>query len=404
MNKNFYVTPRGLRTIITIIGRRNAGKSSLINALCEQNVAIVSAQAGTTTDAVAKPYELFPIGPVTFYDTAGLDDEGDLGIQRINATNKIITKSDIVLIVIGNDGLQENDFEIIRRIREMNIPFAVIFNKTDIAIPKIEDKKWVKKHNIPFVEVSAEHKDNIDNLKKLIVELVPAENIKNPEIASDLFEKGDVVVLVTPVDYSAPKGRLILPQVQVLREILDKGAKGIVVQDGELEDLLGILNTKPALVIADSKVIMKVASIVPKEIPLTTFSILFARNKGDIETLFAGAMVIDKLKDGDKILIAEACSHHVQEDDIGKVKIPNLIKKYTGKNLEFDFCQGIDFPENMEQYSLVVHCGGCMINRMEMMYRMRECVCRGVKISNYGVVISKTQGVLDRVLAPLGLT
>lgn len=396
-------TPRGLRTIVSIVGRCNAGKSSLINALCGQEVAIVSPQSGTTTDAVAKPYELLPLGPVIFYDTAGLDDVGNLGEQRIRASQKILAKSDVAVLVIGEEGLQDSDCKIISEIQKMNIPLVVVFNKTDIYLPKEEDKNWLNERGYKYVRVSAQTGSNIDKLKEIIINIAPEVQKQEILLAGDLFESGDIVVLVTPIDYSAPKGRLILPQVQILREVLDKGAKGIVVQENELASLLDDLKSKPALVIADSKVILTVAQIVPDDIPLTTFSVLFARNKGDIEIMFGGALVIDKLQDGDKVLIAEACSHHVQDDDIGRVKIPNMLKKYTGKNLVFDFCQGSDFPENLEQYSLVVHCGACMINRAEMLHRIRECTRRGVKISNYGTVISKTQGLLDRVLKPLGL-
>ena len=375
-------TPRGLRAIISIVGRCNAGKSSLINALCGQQVAIVSSQLGTTTDAVAKPYELLPLGPVTFYDTAGIDDESNLGEQRIKASKNVLAKSDVTLVVVGKEGLQSADYDIITQIQKMRIPFVVVFNKTDICLPKDEDKFWLKNQGYSYVEVSAETGANITELKNIIINMVPKELKQEQLLAGDLFKRGDIVVLVTPIDYSAPKGRLILPQVQVLREVLDKGAKGIVVQEDELVSLLNDLKTVPALIIADSKVIRGVAQIVPADVPLTTFSVLFARNKGDIKVMFEGALVIDKLQDGDKILIAEACSHHVQDDDIGRVKIPNMLKKYTGKSLEFDFCQGTDFPDDIEQYALVVHCGACMINRAEMLHRIKEFKRRGVKISN----------------------
>ncbi len=396
-------TPRGLRAIISIVGRCNAGKSSLINALCGQQVAIVSSQLGTTTDAVAKPYELLPLGPVTFYDTAGIDDESNLGEQRIKASKNVLAKSDVTLVVVGKEGLQSADYDIITQIQKMRIPFVVVFNKTDICLPKDEDKFWLKNQGYSYVEVSAETGANITELKNIIINMVPKELKQEQLLAGDLFKRGDIVVLVTPIDYSAPKGRLILPQVQVLREVLDKGAKGIVVQEDELVSLLNDLKTVPALIIADSKVIRNVAALIPEEVPLTTFSVLFARNKGDIKIMYDGALAIDNLRNGNKILIAEACSHHVQDDDIGRVKIPNMLKKYTGKSLEFDFCQGTDFPDDIEQYALVVHCGACMINRAEMLHRLKECTRRGVKISNYGTVISKTQGLLDRVLKPLGL-
>ena len=380
MADNAMATPRALRTVIAIIGRRNAGKSSLVNALTGQEVAIVSSEAGTTTDAVAKPYELLPLGPVTIFDTAGLDDEGDLGEQRIKATKKVLFRSDVIVLTVSEEGLGEFEKEIIS-----------------------EDEDFCKAKGIPFVAVSAKNNEQIDELKKLIIDVVPEDIKQEPLLVGDLFNAGDIVLLVVPIDLSAPKGRLILPQVQVLREILDRGAKAIAVKESELSSMLAELKQKPALVITDSQVVMKVAPIVPLDIPLTTFSILFARNKGDLPTMFAGAQRIDTLKDGDKILIAEACSHHAMDDDIGKVKIPNWLKKYSGKNLEFEFCHGGDFPEDLEKYALVVHCGACMLNRMEMLRRLKECVRRGVPITNYGVAISKTQGVLERVVKPFGL-
>ena len=403
MTETAAATPRALRTIISIVGRRNAGKSSLINALCGQEVAIVSAQAGTTTDAVAKPYELLPLGPVTFYDTAGLDDEGALGEQRMKATRKVLCRSDVAVMVIGAEGLDRGDKKIIEEIQGLKIPLAAVFNKADVTAPKSEDEEWLTERGIRFVAASAAKGMNIDEVKQLVISQVPAELQQNPLLAGDLFKPGDIVLLVVPIDLSAPKGRLILPQVQVLREILDCGAMAIAVKESELSAMLSELKRKPALVITDSQVVMKVAATVSDDIPLTTFSILFARNKGDIGIMYAGAQEIDCLQDGDKILIAEACSHHALGDDIGKVKIPNWLKKYSGKELQFEFCQGSDFPEDLEKYKLVIHCGACMLNRMEMLRRLNECVRRGVPITNYGVAISKTQGVLERVIKPLGL-
>lgn len=401
MSDNAAAAPRALRTIISIVGRRNAGKSSLINALCGQEIAIVSDQAGTTTDAVAKPYELLPLGPVTFYDTAGLDDESSLGKQRIKATRKVLFRSDIALMVIGADGLQNADKQIIEELQKLNIPFAAVFNKTDIYSPCAEDIQWLKHRDIAFTNVSAQTGSNIEEVKKLIISLAPAELKKDTLLAGDLFKPQDIIVLVVPIDFSAPKGRLILPQVQVLREALDCSAKAIVVKDSELVEILQELKRRPALIITDSQAIMKVAPIVPQDIPLTTFSILFARNKGDLDILYQGASTIDQLADGDKVLIAEACSHHSLSDDIGKVKLPNWLKKYTGKDLQFSFCQGSDFPDDLEQYKLVIHCGACMLNRMEMLRRLHECIRRGVPITNYGIAISKTQGVLERTIKPL---
>lgn len=404
MADNAAQTPRSMRSIITFVGRRNAGKSSLINALCGQTVAIVSEEAGTTTDAVAKPYELLPLGPVTFYDTAGLDDVGALGLLRIKATEKVLHRSDVAVLVCGEDGIGEVEEKIIADTQRLGIPLIVAFNKSDIVAVKTEDMAFCEKNALKFIEVSVNNQKNLDELKTLIIEVVPEEFKTDPLLAGDLFSDGDLVVMVVPIDLSAPKGRLILPQVQVMREILDKNAVAVAVKDTELAGILENLKEKPALVITDSQVVMKAAKIVPQNIPLTTFSILFARYKGDLQIMVDGARAIDKLQNGDKILMAEACSHHAQEDDIGRVKIPNWIKQYSGKSLEFDFCSGSDFPDNLEDYALVIHCGACMLNRMEMVRRLRECMRRGVPITNYGVAISKTQGVLDRVLIPFGLS
>ena len=390
-------TPRALRTIISIVGRRNAGKSSLINALCGQEVAIVSAQAGTTTDAVDKPYELLPLGPVTFYDTAGLDDEGALGEQRMKATRKVLCRSDVAVMVIGAEGLDRGDKKIIEEIQGLKIPLAAVFNKADVTAPKSEDEEWLTERGIRFVAASAAKGMNIDEVKQLVISQVPAELQQNPLLAGDLFKPGDIVLLVVPIDLSAPKGRLILPQVQVLREILDCGAMAIAVKESELSAMLSELKRKPALVITDSQVVMKVAATVPDDIPLTTFSILFARNKGDIGIMYAGAQEIDCLQDGDKILIAEACSHHALGDDIGKVKIPNWLKKYSGKELQFEFCQGSDFPEDLEKYKLVIHCGACMFNRRHVLSRVAQARAQHVPMTNYGVAIAYLQGILDKI-------
>lgn len=396
-------TPRALRANITIIGRRNAGKSSLINALTGQEVAIVSAQPGTTTDAVAKAYELLPLGPVTFYDTAGLDDDGELGDLRVKATRKVLLKTDIALIAVSEKGLGDEEKRMIGEIAQAAIPFIVVFNKCDLAAANSRDLAYCRGKGWPYLEVSAVNGTNIDDLKEEIVRLAPKEFKEEPLLAGDLIEAGDTVVLVVPIDLSAPKGRLILPQVQVLREILDRNAVAVVTKDCDLKATLANMKEPPALVITDSQVVMKVGADVPPEIKMTTFSALFARYKGDIGVFLRGAERLDKLHDGDRILIAEACSHHVQCDDIGRVKIPAWIKQYSGRELEFDFCGGSDFPEDLEKYALVVHCGGCMLNRTEMLRRVKECVRRGVPVTNYGIAISKTRGLLERICAPLAV-
>lgn len=394
--------PRGVRLVITLVGRRNAGKSSLINAITGQEVAIVSEHAGTTTDPVAKPYELLPLGPVTFYDTAGLDDVGELGALRIAATKKVLWRTDIAVVVVdAAAGLDEPERDIIETIRGLEIPFLVVFNKTDLAAPSEVDLAICREQGIRHAVASAATGLGATDVKEAIMALAPPEALREPVLAGDLFGEGDTVVCVVPIDLAAPKGRLILPQVQVIREILDGDAVAVTVKERELEAALDNLRRPPALVVTDSQVILKVAGDVPDAVPLTTFSTLFARYKGDLPTLAAGAAAIDKLRDGDVVLMAEACSHHVQADDIGRVKIPRWISQYTGKDLTFEMHSGHDFPDDLERFALVVHCGSCMLNRMEMLRRVKECTRRGVPVTNYGVAISKVQGVLDRVLRPV---
>lgn len=396
-------TPRALRHNIVIVGRRNAGKSSLLNAMTGQDISIVSAEAGTTTDAVQKAYELLPLGPVTFYDTAGLDDDSILGQERIRSTRKTLFKADVAVFVIGEKGLDNFDKQIIADIRRMQIPLVVAFNKSDRKAPETADTAYCRDSNIACISVSATEGHGIDRLKELIIAAVPEEDKKPVSLLEGIVDAKDKVVLVTPIDSSAPKGRLILPQVQLLREILDMQAVAMVTQTNELADTLAALKERPRIVITDSQAVLQVDKIVPQDVAMTTFSILFARLKGDLPILAEGSKTIDKLGNGAKILIAEACSHHAQTDDIAKVKIPNWLQKYCGKKLEFDFCTGSDFPEDLEKYQLVIHCGACMLNRAEMNRRLKECVHRGVTITNYGLTISKTQGVLERVIKPFGL-
>ncbi|KHK02974.1 [FeFe] hydrogenase H-cluster maturation GTPase HydF [Desulfovibrio sp. TomC] len=394
--------PRGVRLVITFVGRRNAGKSSLINAVTGQDVAIVSDVAGTTTDPVAKAYELLPLGPVTLYDTAGLDDTGELGALRIAATKKVLWRTDIAVVVVdAAAGLGQAERDMIEDIRRLDIAFLIVFNKTDLAAPAAADAAWCREHGIRTVSASAASGQGAIAVKEAIMALAPAENLREPVLCGDLFTEGDTVVCVVPIDLAAPKGRLILPQVQVLREILDGDGIAVTVKDRELEAALSNLRRPPALVVTDSQVILKVSGDVPDAVPLTTFSTLFARYKGDLPTLAAGAAAIDRLRDGDTVLMAEACSHHAQADDIGRVKIPRWIAQYTGRDLQFEMYTGHDFPDDLERYALVVHCGSCMLGRVEMLRRIRECVRRGVPVTNYGVAISKVQGVLDRVLAPV---
>ena len=392
--------PRGVRLVIALAGRRNAGKSSLINALTGQEIAIVSDTPGTTTDPVAKHYELLPLGPVTFYDTAGLDDEGELGALRVKATKKILYRCDVAVVVLGEDGLTDYERDLLAAIRKMDVPCIVAWNKADLrpdATPAPEPA------DVPFLHVSAATGLGVDRLKERIIGAAPAEYRQERLILGDLIREGDRVLCVVPIDLAAPKGRLILPQVQVLREILDCDAIGMVAKEREIEAALAGLRQPPALVVTDSQVVMSVAADVPDAVPLTTFSTLFARYKGDLESLVAGAAAIDTLKDGDTVLIGEACAHHDVADDIGRVKIPRWMTQYTGKDLKFEVYAGHDFPEDLERFALVVHCGACMLNRTEMLRRITECSRRGLPVTNYGVAISKLQGVLERVLRPFGM-
>ncbi len=383
-------TPSANRIHIGIFGKRNAGKSSLINALTGQNLAIVSEVAGTTTDPVFKAMELLPLGPVVLIDTPGLDDEGELGALRIEKTFQALNKTEIAILVIDSTlGMTTEDERILEKIQNKNLPFIVVFNKCDIGTAS----------NIPTdaisVCVSAKTGDGIHKLKEQIAKLAPLLETQR-YIVADLINPLDVVVLVVPIDESAPKGRLILPQQQTIREILDIGAIAVVTKDTELSDTLNKLAQKPKLVITDSQVFQSVAKVVPDDVILTSFSILFARFKGDLETLVTGAKTLDKLKDNDKILISEGCTHHRQCNDIGTVKLPNWMKKYTGKSLNFTFTSGTEFPEDLSEYQLIVHCGGCMLTQKEMEYRMAIALRQNVPMTNYGTAIAHMNGILER--------
>jgi [FeFe] hydrogenase H-cluster maturation GTPase HydF len=395
--------PRGERLILTLTGRRNAGKSSLINALVGQEIAIVSDTPGTTTDPVPKSYELLPLGPVTFYDTAGIDDVGELGAKRIQRTRRTLFRTDIALMVVSDEGLQDADRALIEEIKQLEIPFILVFNKTDIAEPREADIAYASRHNLHTCQVSAKHAQGITELKEMLVALAPDFLKQEKVLAGDLIYPGDVVLLIAPIDLAAPKGRLILPQVQVLREILDNDALGMIVKEREIEAAFERLGRHPDLVITDSQVVLKVAGDVPPEVKMTTFSILFARYKGDLDLLVQGANKLDELQNGDKVLIAETCSHNAQCDDIGRVKIPRWLTQYTGKQLDYEFVGGQDFPDDLEKFDLIIHCGGCMINPTTMMRRITEAHRRGVAITNYGVAISKLQGVLERALEPFDM-
>ena len=395
--------PSSERTHIGIFGKRNAGKSSVINAITGQSLAIVSDIKGTTTDPVLKSMELLPLGPVVLIDTPGLDDEGDLGHLRIQKAYQILNKTDIALLVIdGTAGMTAEDYQILDRIRAKNIPYLIVFNKADLApdadtsdtdTSNADTSDTADAANV--IWVSAVTGLHIQELKERLATLLPDED-SGKTILGDLIRPSDFIVLVVPIDKAAPKGRLILPQQQTIRDILDHNAISIVVKETDLKHTLETLGKKPALVITDSQVFDKAAADTPSDIPLTSFSILFARYKGNLKTLVDGARMLRHLENGDKILISEGCTHHRQCDDIGTVKLPRLIRNYTGKELEFEFTSGTEFPFSLEKYRLIVHCGGCMLNEREMKYRIRCAEDAGLPITNYGTAIACMKGILER--------
>ena len=377
-------TPSGERTHIGFFGRRNAGKSSLVNAVTGQELAVVSDVKGTTTDPVTKAMELLPLGPVLIIDTPGFDDEGALGEKRVKKTRQILNKTDIaVLVVDASEGMKECDQELLAMFREKKIPHLVVYNKCDLQ-------------EADGICVSALTGAGIHELKEKIAALKPGDNGRR--IISDKLKPGDFVVLVVPIDSAAPKGRLILPQQQTIRDILDAGAAAIVVKESELSETLKNLGKAPAVVITDSQVFKSVAKIVPREVPLTSFSILMARYKGLLDEAAKGVHAIGNLKDGDKILISEGCTHHRQCEDIGTVKIPRWIKAYTDKDITIETSSGGGFPEDLTPYALVVHCGGCMLGEREVMDRVKCAADQGVPITNYGTLIAHMNGILERSL------
>lgn len=394
-------TPRSDRTHIAVFGRRNAGKSSLINALTGQETAIVSPVGGTTTDPVYKAMELLPLGPVVFIDTAGLDDEGELGGLRRKKTLEVLEKTDLAIVVL--DGLQKAagfELELVREIKERKVPVVGAVNKIDEAAAEERELKALEeKLSISLQPVSASTGEGVPELKRLIAGALPGDEGRFT-ILGDLVAPGDFVVLVVPIDKAAPKGRLILPQQQVIRDLLESDAVAVVTKEHELRETLEGLGKRPAMVITDSQVFLKVAADTPKDIPMTSFSILFARHKGDLPELVRGAKAVGRLKDGDRVLIAEACTHHRQADDIGRVKIPRWLRQLTGARLDFEFASGMQFSEKLKEYALIVHCGGCMLNKKAMNYRIGQAVRAGVPIVNYGVVIAYAQGVLQRAISP----
>lgn len=385
-------TPSGDRVHIGFFGRRNAGKSSVVNAVTGQDLAIVSDTKGTTTDPVYKAMELLPLGPVMIVDTPGFDDEGALGALRVKKTKQVLNKTDVAVLVIdAAEGLHDCDRELLRLFKQKEIPSVTVYNKSDLVTQHgIRDE-----HSI-FVSVLKNV--GISVLKEKIASLAVTQESKL-QIVGDLIHPSDFVVLVTPIDKAAPKGRLILPQQQTIRDILEADATAVVVKEYELRETLENLGKRPSLVITDSQVFAKAAADTPPDIPLTSFSILMARYKGLLETAVKGAAAIDRLKDGDIVLIAEGCTHHRQCDDIGSVKIPRWLKNYTGKTLAFKTVSGTEFPEDLSDYALIIHCGGCMLNEREVRWRMKNAQDSGVPITNYGIAIAYMQGILKRSLS-----
>ncbi len=393
-----YKTPASNRLHIGIFGKRNTGKSSLINALTGQQAAIVSEVAGTTTDPVYKAMEILPIGPCMLIDTAGIDDAGILGAERIKRSLAVLRKTDLGLIVVAPDSPLDNFEEgLIDTFRKKKLPFLVVVNKGDLGVDQAQ--VYLEANQLPFIKVSAKTHQGILELKQKLMAMVPGDWSPIP-LVGDIVKPQDVIVLVCPIDSAMPAGRLILPQVQVMRDCLDNYAVALVTKETELLATLKALKEKPRLVITDSQVFEDVCSVLPADIPLTSFSIVFARHKGDLNTYLNGVKILEKLKDGDEILIAEACTHHVQPEDIGRTKIPTWLLNYTKKDLHYEVTAGGDFPEDLSRYKLIISCGGCMVNRGEIMQRISRAKESKVAITNYGVLMAYLSGILKRVITP----
>ncbi|MFW5749808.1 MAG: [FeFe] hydrogenase H-cluster maturation GTPase HydF [Halanaerobium sp.] len=401
-------TAKGDRPHIAVFGRRNVGKSSLINKLTNQNLALVSSQPGTTTDPVYKAMELLPVGPVMMIDTAGIDDQGELGEMRIKKTKEIMRKTDLALLVISAaQGAGKFEAELIREFKEREIPFITVLNKAELLQDKNKEQKltfkelsnFFENQQLEYIKASAEAELNIDLIREKIAEKMPADHSRNT-IMGDLIEPGEVAVLVTPIDSAAPKGRLILPQVQTIRDILDHDATALVTKKEKVDIEINKLKKKPRIVVTDSQAFESVSKAVPQDILMTGFSVLFARYKGDLKTFVRGAKAMEKLKAGDKVLVAEACTHRRQQDDIGTVKIPNWVHSKISPEIEFDHVSGREFPDNLEEYSVILHCGSCMLNRKEVLSRLKEAAEFGVPVINYGMGIAWLHGILDRALKP----
>jgi [FeFe] hydrogenase H-cluster maturation GTPase HydF len=393
-----YRTPTSNRLHIGIFGKRNTGKSSLINAVTGQDTAIVSEIAGTTTDPVYKAMEILPIGPCMLIDTAGIDDQGVLGDERVRRTLVVLRKTDLGLIVVTPDTVIDKfEEELIEVFRNKKLPFLFVINKSDL--PGAQAQGYLENKKLPFIKVSSKTKQGITELKNQLMAMVPGHWSPIP-LVGDIINPKDVIVLVCPIDSAMPQGRLILPQVQVMRDCLDNNAVALVTKETELLDCLKALKEKPRLVITDSQVFEDVAQMLPQDIPLTSFSTVFARHKGDLNAYICGVYALETLKDGDEILIAEACTHHVQPEDIGRTKIPTWLLNYTKKDLHFEVTAGGDFPEDLSPYKLIISCGGCMVNRGEIMHRIKKAQKSGVPITNYGILMAYLAGILERVITP----
>jgi len=392
--------PKSLRLHIGLFGRRNVGKSSVLNAVTRQSVSIVSEVAGTTTDPVEKPMEILPLGPVLFIDTAGVDDMGSLGKQRIGKTKKIFDRTDIAVIVAEAGHWGSFEEKLLDEFTKRNVPAIVVLNKIDIARADKNLLKELSNKNIKFIEAVATEGVGISEIRTSLIETVPESFINPPSIVGDLLGPDNMAVLVVPIDKEAPKGRLILPQVQVIRDILESDSYCTVVKERELSSVLERFKEKPKIVITDSQAFLKVAADTPEDVLMTSFSILFARFKGDLNEFVSGASAIEKLESGDKVLVAESCSHHQICEDIGIVKIPRWLRQYTGCKLEFDSFHGYDFTDKIQDYKLVIQCGGCMWNRRQMLSRISQCKEANVPITNYGVAISYCLGIFERALKP----
>lgn len=393
-------TPMGNRYHIAIFGKRNAGKSTLMNALTKQEISVVSEVAGTTTDPVYKSMELLPIGPVVFIDTAGFDDSGELGALRIKKTRQVLRKTDFALVVL--EAQEEPDRELtdfLKEIRMRSLPCLTVINKCDAAKPSGRMLKLLEAEQIPFITGTAYRPEFIDRVKEAVIKAASAVKEETP-LLDGIVKPGDLAVLVTPIDSAAPKGRMILPQQQTIRAILDADAVMAVTKETRLPETLGSLAVKPSIVITDSQAFRQVSAQTPEDILLTSFSILFARQKGELEPMVKGALAADRLKAGDKVLIVEGCTHHRQSDDIGTVKIPRWLREKAGDGLEFAWASGTEFPEKLSDYAMIIHCGACMLNQKEMRFRMHTAREQGIPMTNYGMLIAHVMGILPRALKP----